>query len=149
MSVLSQDPGGTTGFALWTPDRPTEVYADHLPAGEYVGWLARRLAEGDVTDLITETITINATTHKKGQQVLLSVEQIGVARYLSWCHGIEFHEQSPAEGKSFCGDDKLKALDWWYVGSDHPRDATRHLVRWLAMNDAAFREYLLGKVSGS
>lgn len=146
MTVLAQDPGGQTGYALWYPDDPEHVEQGVLPAGEWLAWLTARLDRGDVTDLISETIIINAQTHKKGQQVLLSVEQIGVARYLAWCHGVRFHGQTPAEGKSFGTDDKLRALDWWYVGSDHPRDATRHLLRWLAMNDAAFRDYLEAKL---
>jgi len=44
---------------------------------------------------------------------------------------VRLYEQSPATGKAFFRDDRLKELDIYEVGCEHGRDATRHLMQWI------------------
>lgn len=60
--------------------------------------------------------------------VLTPVEVIGVvkewARQKDWA----LVSQTPAEGKFFFTDDRLKAMQLWKPGKPHAMDALRHLL---------------------
>lgn len=129
MRILAVDPGGNTGFAEWEDG---EWRAWYEPAEEAAATIHRILAEKpDVC--VCESFHIGVNTGKMGGSgPLVAIELIGVGRYLARVYGVEFVTQSPSEAKTFCTDDKLKALDMWTKGVDHPRDATRHLVTFLA-----------------
>lgn len=146
MRTLAQDPGGHTGFAEYVSETGFHR-AWYLKAGEAMAWLGRELAENPPDEVVSESIRINAQTHKKSQDVLISVEQIGIARYLCHAHGIPFVTQTPTEAKRFASDDKLRAYGWWTKGpTDHPRDASRHLMTRVCKTDAAFAEALAGRL---
>jgi hypothetical protein len=143
MRVIWVDPGFATGLALYEGTASEHSFeAFELPAGEAMPWLHRQLEAGDVDHVGSEGIHIGKDTARKGDEVLRSVEQIGIARYLCFLFGVEFSTQMPNERK-WTTDKKLRALGWWTAGSaDHPREATRHLVKWLAEQDPDFRDRL-------
>lgn len=152
--VVALDPGGQTGIAVWCDGAHT---AFDLPAADAMWWLYRELNGYPLSDpksqeplpglIISESIHINRRTHEKGHDVLISVEQIGVSRFLSQLFGAEFKLQSPAEAKMFSTDNKLRSMDWWTVGTDHARDASRHLMVHLCERDSEFRALVLSRVS--
>lgn len=145
MRVIWIDPGYQTGIAVYDFPEPGtgDFNAFELPAGEAMPWLHRELDEGRRPDHVgSEAIHIGKDTARKGDEVLRSVEQIGIARYLCFLYGVSFSTQMPNERK-WTTDKKLRALGWWTEGSkDHPREATRHLVKYLAETDPNFRDRL-------
>lgn len=63
----------------------------------------------------------------------MTIEMIGVLRYLCLKYGVEFVVQPPGAYR-FAGAAKLKHLGWYTAGSDHARSASGHLVLYLAKN---------------
>lgn len=143
MRLTALDTGKKTGIAVW---KDGEHEAFDLPAHEAMVWLACILRDDPPNELICEQLIITANTHKKSQDLLIAIEQLGVARYLAFCHGVNFHTQTPSEAKSFATDHKLRALGLWTKGTDHARDATRHIVTRLAQIDPEFAADLAGKI---
>lgn len=141
--VLAIDPGKMTGLARYdVPYKqwdalalPFDRDANDLAA---MVWLHDQLADGGISDVVSESIVISKQTAKKSQDVQASIEQIGIARYLCAGFGVRYHLQTPSEGLGFGTDAKLKAMDMWFVGSDHPRAATKHLVTFLCKKDPEF-----------
>ena len=85
-----------------------------------------------IETVVCEAFHISTGTAKKAQAgSLTTIEIIGAARWICYKRGVEFILQTPADAKSFCDNDKLRALGWWTRGADHSRDATRHLVLYL------------------
>lgn len=133
MKILAVDPGGNTGLARWADGNWNAWFEDAQTAASQVH--AELVAGLDA--LVFESFRISAQTAKKTQTGSLeAIELIGVGRYLARQYGTRFVLQSPAEAKMFATDEKLKALDMWHRGSDHPRDATRHLLLFLAKEHA-------------
>ena len=147
MKVVWLDPGFATGIAVYDGTAADHTFeAFELQAGEAMPWLHRELDGTECPDLVgSEGIHITKGTAKLGDEVLRSVEQIGIARYLSHIYSVDFKVQMPNERK-WTTDNKLRALGWWTKGKDHPREATRHLVKWLAENDSEFRTMLVGMI---
>lgn len=146
--VVAFDPGFATGIASTHEREHVATHAAYRPDDDAWGAMdvARQMIEQRPDAVCCESIHINNQTHKKGPQVLSSVEQIGILRYYCRCYGVPFHLQSPSEAKSFSTDLKLKAAGWWTKGVDHPRDASRHLMLYLCRNDSAFRDWLVGRI---
>lgn len=147
-SVVWFDTGFQTGIAFWEGDL-SSYRAWDMPHDEAMQWFdewSQHIEPGELR-VGAERITITAQTAKKGDQVLSSVEQIGVLRHLSLQRGFDFtNKQSPSEAKSFGTDKKLKAMGWWTIGSDHARDAGRHMLTDLADRDSDFRVLLSRKM---
>ncbi len=121
------DPGKASGLAYsvagdcrtWTLDRT-----------ETEDWLELWVRRADL--VVVESFIINAGTIKKAREGNVSLELIGVARYLARKARTEFKLQTPSEAKSFSTDEKLRRIGWHVRESDHQRDARRHLVLALA-----------------
>jgi hypothetical protein len=127
--ILAVDPGGNTGLARWADGNWEAWFEDAQTAASQVH--AELVAGLDA--LVFESFRISAQTAKKTQTGSLeAIELIGIGRYLARQYGTRFVLQSPAEAKIFATDEKLKALGMWTKGVDHPRDATRHLLLFLA-----------------
>jgi hypothetical protein len=139
VNILAVDPGKRTGLATWSNGHFEAWDVDGWPdAVNYITTAVPHEFGSGIDLLVCESIVITAQTAKKSQDVLTSVEQIGVCRYVSMKHGVEFQLQSPGEAKSFGTDAKLRAMSMWTEGSDHARDATRHLILALARRDEKF-----------
>lgn len=141
--IVALDPGKATGIAVFDVSSrdhhafwfPYDVTGVELTA---MAWLNAKLQLGNVSVVVSESIVITAKTAKKSQDVLASIEQIGIARWLCACYDVIFVTQTPSEGLGFGTDSKLHALDWWSVGVDHPRSASRHLLTYLCKTDSEF-----------
>lgn len=62
---------------------------------------------------------------------LTPVKMIGIIELFSENNEGKFFKQTPAQGKGFFSDTRLKNMDIYKVGKQHGRDATRHLMQWL------------------
>ena len=69
--------------------------------------------------------------HARMNLDLTPAKLIGVIElFLERCVNVTEYRQTPAMGKSFYTDEKLKQLNAYAVGRQHGRDATRHLLQW-------------------
>lgn len=125
--ILSVDPGLTTGLCVLLDENffsvelegPMEFldYAvDLLDANQDRAW-----------EVVCESFIINPQTIKKSRQNY-SLEIIGALRHICHVRAIPFTLQSPADGKSFGTDDKLKRIGWYHAGKGHANDSARHLL---------------------
>lgn len=131
MNVICIDPGPHVGVARWTDEWPTGIEADAHKAWETTPAEAYAAFEGWVkwADVVVcEAFVISGARAKEAN---ITIEMIGVLRYLSLLHGKQFIEQRPGAYK-FAGSDKLKRLGWYTPGSDHARSASGHLVLYMA-----------------
>lgn len=152
--IIGVDPGKQTGLAyafgpLFVEPRYSHGALD-APAWEAMKWVHAELEKTHVDLVCCEGITITAKTAQKSQDVKISLEQIGCLRYLCMLYGVDFRVQPPSD-KSFGSDTKLRALGWWTKGTDHARDASRHIIAALCSTDcskydAAWARDLAGRI---
>lgn len=64
---------------------------------------------------------------------LTPVKMIGIIEYFAEAdiNTDHYYKQTPAQGKGFFSDARLKNMGIYKVGKAHGRDATRHLLQWL------------------
>lgn len=139
MRVFCIDPGQHVGVAFWTDNaEPTFANATELSLREekFTAWewtpeqfYAEAAAWVIASDVIVcEDFRISGARAKEAN---VTIEMIGVLRYLAGLDGKKFVTQEPGAYK-FAGSDKLKRLGWYTAGSDHARSASGHLVKYLA-----------------
>lgn len=135
--VLCVDPGPHVGIATWTDHAVVDAEFEHAYYVEkHQAWEEtpeRLYAAVDTfvqwADVVVcEGFVISGTRAKEAN---VTIEMIGVLRYLSALHHKRFVVQRPGAYK-FAGTDKLKRLGWYTPGSDHARSASGHLVLYLA-----------------
>lgn len=130
MRVFCIDPGPHVGAAVWTDTLDETVTATHgawewTPA-EFYAAVEAWVRASDV--VVCEDFKIGGA---RGQEANVTIEMIGICRYLCARLGVEFVTQRPGAYR-FAGSDKLKRLGWYTPGSDHARSASGHLVLYLA-----------------
>lgn len=136
-SVMALDPGGTTGWAMCSPNEQ-EVMCGQIGPEEHHGSLWVLMSGAN-----PETIVMESFQYRQFQGVakakveLAPVEYIGVVRLYKAIHApwlnLNFHTASM--GKKFVSDEKLRRLGWYKptAGFPHARDALRHLVYYLVV----------------
>lgn len=137
------DPGLVTGVACFSPQgggfRSVEV-----PGGDiaFARFWREVLHKNAVLSIVTEKFVItNATTSKTRQYDALYIN--GWLRLECDALGIPLTMQTPAEGKSFGTDAKLRYLGWFDRSpGGHKNDAARHLVTYLSTRDEMIRSAL-------
>lgn len=131
-TLLSFDPGETTGWAVFTHD-DNETWL--IEAGQIKTW---PLEEGvkNITTLLDiytpkhivfESYHIyswKADEHKYSE--VATIQVIGAIRTLAILRQITNSFQSAQLGKGFCTDQKLESWGLWLEGLRHARDAIRH-----------------------
>lgn len=129
------DPGLATGFALLEVNDAGETRwsAGEMTLEEVYGWALVDLFTGAglFDTVVCERFIITTQTGKKSPAPW-SLEIIGLLRAVCAFRGLKFVEQAPADAKRFSDNTKLKSLGVWFVGSDHARDALRHMVLYVA-----------------
>lgn len=122
--VIAIDPGGTSGFALWTKDDPIVVNQfSFTTAGLY------RFLQATMPDVIVCESFVYIT--KQSHADLIPVEMIGVIKMYAEVSQCRLVFQRPHIGKAFWTDDKIKAIGLWAKGKPHGCDALRHLLTYL------------------
>jgi hypothetical protein len=138
-TILSVDPGGTTGWCTFDAERFMSERIGPVPAeAEFADFLIRAdhwLASNDRVTVVCERYVVSMETVKKSRgDVNWSMESIGVLRHLCRKYGHTFVLQNVADAKKLASNELLKQVGWWARGQDHGRDAIRHLILWLATN---------------
>lgn len=125
------DPGGTTG---WVYAKVEKGQPFELVEAEQAQFTPRDLYS--LCDrLRPEHVVAESFAFRQGKQrpkvVLISRDLLGVLNL--WCdqHDVPLTLQRPADAKPYATDAKLRALDLWFVGAEHARDAARHFIWWL------------------
>jgi hypothetical protein len=123
--VLCIDPGPHTGVAWYDSDAGSFAAYEAAPEDVWDCFETKWLRWADV--VVVEDFIIGGARAKEAN---VTIEMIGVMRYLCKRESVTFVTQPPGAHK-FAQGDKLKRLGWYTVGSDHARSATGHLVRFL------------------
>lgn len=141
MLILALDPGGTTGYAIGEATDDTgqgEGIFRYIKSGE------AKLTGADLwgmldsispTYLVAETFEFRQNTRDNVE--LISRDLLGVSEMWATLRNANYRTQSPAEGKSFFTDKKLRTLGMYSPGRVHARDATRHLLYFMAHKGGA------------
>lgn len=129
-TVWAFDPGKETGCGWMARGRETQL--THMPedmAMDHFDEMVCTYPSHARGLVLCESIVITQQTSKKSSDVHASLRQIGhIHHAIRRLENLDLLMQAPSEAKSFGTDEKLRACGLWYVGSDHPRDAARHLV---------------------
>lgn len=132
------DPGLATGVALLEIEETTSGWstswqASEMDVSQVCTWALTELltGAGGFDTVVCERFVITTQTGKKSPAPW-SLEIIGLLRAVCAHTNVRFVEQSPADAKMFAPNPRLKELGVWVVGSDHARDALRHMVLYVA-----------------
>lgn len=91
--------------------------------------------EDGIESIVCEDFLITVETAKK-KDTRYSLEIIGLLRFFCIKYGIPFTLQTPQRAKTFSDDQRLKDLNLYFKGGQgHYRDAMRHLVLYLVLQD--------------
>lgn len=148
--VLAVDPGPHVGVAYWNDNDPmNEVRGgeswrewEETPARFY-SVVAEWVAGVDI--VVCEDFFISGA---RASEANVTVEMIGVLRYLAGREGKQFITQPPADAKNFSTTDKLKRIGWYKPAkADHARSATRHLLLFLVKHNHIAADRVLPSVA--
>lgn len=125
MRVIAYDPGLATGFASWDDGK-------HATAELDIETMYRTVdMEVDDSDIVVcESFVITARTARLSAAPW-SLELIGCIKRACYLAGKELVMQAPSTAKRVASDEHLRNYGWWTPGSDHARDASRHLMYYL------------------
>lgn len=157
VNIVAIDPGKKTGVAYCTLEDPLQGSVFYSEEWEYFSalvniehWLTAYGAEA----VVVEAYVIGPATLSKSRGDNWSLEAIGAVRYMCHKAEINFFLQPAGDAKRFVPDEKLAAMELDYRrhrvgGEGHADDAMRHLLAWLAKNQASrlpqeYLEVLLG-----
>lgn len=132
--ILTVDPGKLTGWGVYLDGQATFAHSEFMTFhGQALAWLDNCVVKDYKPLVVAERFVITANTIKKSRgDTNWSIETIGVLRFLCHRYGFDFELQGPSEAKKFGTDALIRKLGWWTRGSDHARDAARHLALALA-----------------
>jgi hypothetical protein len=132
--VISVDPGGTTGIAIY--DKETrEIETLNLGPEEHHLDLFNLLTQTRAKTVLCETFEYRRKNIDEGVAfVIISREYIGVCKVWTKLTRDRSHliMQTPAQAKAFWTDKNLKDTGFWSGKTPHERDAVRHLMYHLA-----------------
>lgn len=143
--ILAVDPGKRTGWATYSGIRPYFGEAGFSEFHEMAfAWLDACRHQEKTPLVVCERFVITGGTTKVSRgDTNWSIETIGVLRWITERFGFTFELQGAADAKRFGGDALLRRLGWWTRGSDHARDAGRHLALALARHHPTELDRLL------
>lgn len=125
MRILALDPGGTTGWAIFSDDT---IYGGQL-AGQHHYDLYLLMRDRDPNVIVYETFEYR--NKSRSGLVLDSKEYIGIIKLYAEINEVDIKAQTPAQAKGFVTDDKLKKLKLYQPGMPHLNDAMRHLIYYI------------------
>lgn len=132
--VIALDPGGTTGWAVWsTPDiigkNSPEFLVGEIGPEEHHNALFQHLEELHTHNTVVVCESFEFRQNRQRDNInLMSREYIGIVKLFGQQRRCPVVFQTAGLAKTFVTDPKLKAMGLWWTGQRHARDATRHLV---------------------
>lgn len=140
-TLLTFDPGQTTGWALWDArETPKLVECGQLstfPVQDCVkylnGWLnSKGIYYFNNCHVVMEEYRVYSwKTDDHAQSTMHTSRLIGCLEALLTLRDIPYSMCGAGLAKTFATDEKLKGWDMWQPGQKHARDAIRHGVYWL------------------
>lgn len=132
-TLLSLDPGHTTGYALWLCD-PDNIQL--LEAGQLSTWDKSDLSMDGLVKLM-DTVKIKHAVFETYQiyewknadhswSQVPTIQIIGATKILCQQKSITYSSQTAQVAKQFCTDQKLEQWRFYERGMRHARDAIRH-----------------------
>lgn len=148
--VISLDPGGTTGWALFAvhPDAmggdatiPIFSNIDLWTCGQFSGKQADQVDEA-VALIEAYPAARLVTEDFKVRQLNALLDPAEINATLSWAiRPRYFVKQMPSLAMGTVTDERLKAWGFWVPGAEHARDAIRHNITFLRrQKERAVRE---------
>jgi hypothetical protein len=149
--VLTLDPGGTTGWALFCvhPDAVTGDPEIHLfgeygnvlywTAGEFTGSSLRQCDE--IVELANSWPGARLVTEDfKLRQLNAELSPVEINHTIAWAlRPRYFVKQNASLAMTTLTDDRQKDLGFWIPGKEHARDAVKHAVTFLKRKKAQAR----------
>lgn len=132
MIALALDPGVTTGYCIGLLDGNKMWVAPHekkftlAELYDYLRWF-------EPYDIYVVYEDFQYRNVSRAGLDLTPVKMIGIIEFFAekGDHSEQwYYKQTPAQGKGFFSDARLKEMGLYKVGSAHGRDATRHLLQW-------------------
>lgn len=138
-TLLTLDPGQTTGFAFWE-STPTSI--NLINTGQVCTWgmpsavanLASLFDAPRANLIVYEVYNIYSwKTDSHAWSAVPTLRVIGCIETLAIQRSIPIHTQTAQVAKSFATDEKLKGWNLYPTGIVHARDAIRHGVHFLTV----------------
>lgn len=134
-TLLSLDPGHTTGYAIWLVDSDN---VGIVKSGQIRTW-RDDLEHKELHDLIQDVDMVVFESYqvydwKKDEHSFSqvpTVQVIGCIKTICRWQEKPYYLQTAQVAKQFCTDDKLEKWGMWKKGERHARDAIRHGCYWL------------------
>ena len=133
-TLLTLDPGETTGYALWDMKEGTLLKSGQIRTWPEVEWLSFQSQFNNFlpTIVVFESYQVYEwKTEDHTWSQIPTVQTIGMLKFLCLQHSIPFYSQTAQIAKGFCSDEKLEQWGFWKKGERHARDAIRHGVYFL------------------
>jgi hypothetical protein len=126
--LLSFDPGGTTGIALFHSIQLAEaLQLSTDDQAKALKVLTALFARTRPTEVVMEDYRVYASKMEQHVGSSLSTPRlIGLIETLCLQQGIPYHKQPASTSKQFVTDEKLKDWNFYKTGVRHARDAIRH-----------------------
>lgn len=120
--ILSIDPGLTCGFASWTSNfDERSAWEAKLTHDQFIDAL---------NEFLPDIIICESFVHTQRTNVdYTPVEFIGLTKWFASRRNVALEFQTPAYGKAFFDNDKLKHMRIYLPGKPHAMDALRHLLQ--------------------
>lgn len=136
--VIALDPGGTTGWAMYTEYTSEAIVKfDYGQIGPYEHhvqlWQLLEGSAGYETEIVCESFEYRNTA--RPGLVLVSKEYIGITKLACLKMNMKFTEQTASKAKGFVRDAHLKRLGLWSSNYVHAMDAMRHMIFYLVNGD--------------
>lgn len=142
-TVLTLDPGGTTGWsimgvhpeALLFPDVPILSNVEHWSSGQLVGPEIEQAEE--IVDIVEDwpgiAVVLESFVLRQQHVDLAPVRITSMVDYALWHRHLQSFKQTPAEAKNTATDARLKSWGFYKRegGMEHARDADRHALTFL------------------
>ena len=146
-TIVAIDPGKTTGVA-WTRGLVMSPVVAEMNQDDLYDWLVNGndLRHLHSTVYVVESFTLRPGAKSHQTQPLEIIGFIDGAVRSGLFKG-SLVKQSPAQGKSFGTDEKLKKLGFWVPGKGHAMDAMRHLVTYAVTHKTQYRDPWLRRLT--
>jgi len=129
MRGIAFDPGGTTGYAVFS-NSPHDIAAGDF---NYFDLVDRLITEVEPNIIVVEAFRLYPWKAKhKTWSSFPEVEVIGAIKHTCYLKGIALIEQGP-DHKQLFDDNKLRRLGFWTGLSKHARDACRHALYYMTV----------------
>jgi hypothetical protein len=139
--VIALDPGGTTGWAVWTMEANGDMdwHLGQLGPEDHHELLYALLERETIHDFTVVCESFEFRQSRQRDNInLMSREYIGIAKLYEQERKNPVVFQTAAMAKSFVTDQKLKSMHLWHPGKKHAMDAMRHLVYYLVNKEKQY-----------